>query len=185
MLDRLLISIQCFLLYAWAYSLAIAPIINGSIEKIYAKYNKKVISVIGLLFSFSFFFGGLFLITRSDKENNIFWYLITLGTVLSSIIVFLNIETTAKQINNPSTWNDYICNARYEIVKGNFMRFSKKWRFVIYLLYIVIMVFNQIGTLDEYFFSNSLYLQVNEYSLIILFATDEMIKQFRKRKLVQ
>lgn len=110
------------------------------------------------------------------------WYAITIITILpSGYILLLDVDNYAKPIEHPSKLKDYICNARYETLKGKSMSVLRFCKRAIYLYYIVVMVLNQIGNLHDNFLSNSVYLKINEYSLIILFAIVQMKNEVGKK----
>lgn len=179
MWDIKLVVTQCFFLYILAHYIAIAPVINGIVEKLHSKFNKKIIYIFGLIISSFILFGGLFIISQA-YENTYFWYGITLITILSSGCIILEIDNYPNLIETPSTLEDYITNARWEIVNGKIIKLLSKFKIVIYSIYIVITILNQVGNLGDNIFSHSMYLQLNEYSLIILFAFCEVVKIFKR-----
>ena len=182
MLDIFPIVAQCFFLSIFMFCLVISPALNGIAEYRYSKSNKKVIYIFAIIISLALFFGILFLIPNIDKENVIGWYAITIITAVpSGYILLLDIDNYAKPIQHPSKLKEYICNARYEIFKGKSMCILRYCKVAIYLYYILVMLLNQIGKLYDNCFSDSLYLQINEYSLIILFAIVQMKNEVGKK----
>ena len=180
MIDMALITIQCFFLYILAHYLQVAPLINGIMEKLHTKHKRNYFYIINIFLTFVVLFGGLFIITKG-YESIYFWYALTLITVILSSYAILTIDGATTPIETPSTLRDYVTNARYEIVDIKTLKILSKLKFVIYLLYIVVTILNQIGKLGDNVFSHSMYLQLNEYSLIILFAICEAVKIFSKK----
>ena len=176
MIDKLLVVLQCFFLCICAFVLLIIPIINGIIEKWHSKAKKNWIWIIGLVLSFSLMSLLVWSIALADKDNSIIWYIFTLVSIVITSLILFEIDNNSKHIDNPSKLKEYINNARYEIVKDGLMDSASICKILIYLYYIILMVLNQVGTLSENIFSNSLYLKINEYSLIIFFAIEEMVK---------
>lgn len=180
MINIVFIILQCIFLFPWMYSMVVSPIIVGTANKLHSKTNKKHIYVIALVINFLLFFGGFSILTFADKDNIALWYGFTLITVVLSNYILLNTSANEQPVKNPIALRDYIYNAKCENFNGKGEQFLLKSKFVIYLWYILLMILNQIGSLSENIFSNSLYLQMNEYSLIILFAIKQAVEEYRK-----
>ena len=86
--------------------------------------------------------------------------------------------------NTPQTLKEYIHNAKVEYFNDKTIKRLLKCRYLIYPIYITLTILNQLQSLQIVTFNSdfSLYLQVNEYSLIVLFAVNEMIKFFKESK---
>ena len=182
MIDKSLVNFQCFLLFILAYILTITPTLNGIADYRYSKSNKGATYLIALIISLALFSVTFLLISIADKDNTLLWYAITLiAFAFSGYILLLDIDNYAKPIKHPSKLKEYICNARYEILKGKSLKVLRIGKGLIYGYYIAIMILNQIGDLYDNCLSNSLYLKINEYSLIILFAIVQMKNEVGKK----
>lgn len=177
-----LIILQLFFSLGIFFNIVIYPLIMGIFDKVNARIKKSVITSSGAICAVLLMVGAIFSITLLDKENVILWYGLTVLTVVISNIILLNTERDCKKIENPKKLKEYIHNAKCDCFEDSLGRFLIKSRFLIYLWYILLTVLNQIGELSTNIFSDSLYLKVNEYSLILLFAIDEMVKLFKERK---
>ncbi|MBQ5930222.1 MAG: hypothetical protein IIX02_05465 [Clostridia bacterium] len=178
-----LIIIQYFFMLIVVFNVSTYPLV-GVVDKLNSKVKKDCIYVIGAVVMTVLILCGILSIIFLDKEDVILWYCLTLFTVIISNIVLLNTDINCKRVESPKTFKDYVHNAKCDYFESGFGRFLLKSRFLIYLWYILVAIFNQVGELSVNIFSDSLYLRVNEYSLIVLFAIDEMIKLYRKRKQV-
>lgn len=178
-----LIIIQYFLMLIVVFNVATYPLV-GAVDKLNSKVKKDWVYVIGAVVMAALISCGILSIIFLDKNDVVLWYGLTLFTVIISNIILLNTDINGKRIENPKTFKDYVHNARCEYFVSGFGRFLLKSRFLIYLWYILLTILNQVGELSVNIFSDCLFLKVNEYSLIVLFAIDEMIKLFRNRKQV-
>lgn len=148
----------------------------------HSKIKRDIVLIIGIFIILSVIFVGLFSFIFFDEENTFLWYCLTVLTIVFSSIVLLNASNNNTKILKPKTIKDYIINEKIEYFKNKTIRILLSARFAIYPLYIILAILNQLRALNIVSFSTdfSLYLQVNEYSLIILFTVNEMINFFQK-----
>lgn len=158
--------------------------LNGIASYFHSKVKKDVIWIIGAFLSVAFFGVSISCIIFVDNSNILLWYCLSILTIVFSDIVLLNTSNKLNKIDNPKTLKEHIHNAKVEHFDDKIIKKFLYCRYFIYPIYIVLTILNQLQSLEIVTFNQnfSLYLQVNEYSLIVLFAVDEMIKFFKDSK---
>lgn len=174
-----LVIIQFFIMFIVCASIC-SYIILGVANKINSKLNKNWIYLVGVIIMLTIMTLGVLCVMFVNEKHIYVWYGLTLATIILSNIVLLNMDTELEEIENPLKLKDYLYNEKCEYFKKGFGKFLIKTRYLIYVWYIVLTILNQIGDLGTNMFSNVLYLKVNEYSLIVLFAINEIVKILKK-----
>lgn len=177
------IIVQYFFMLILMITICSYPLI-GIAEYFHSKIKRDIVWIIGALLMVTIMLASILSIIILDKENLLLWYVLTVLTIVFSSVTLLNASQKTTKILEPKTPKEYISNAKLEYFEDKTIKFILKLRLLIYPIYILLTMLNQLQTLRILSFSSafSLYLQVNEYSLIILFSVNEMIKFFMTAK---
>ena len=177
------IIVQYFIAMIIAFTICVYPL-HGIASYVHSKIKRNFVWIISAFLIFVVFAVSILCVIIFDETNTFVWYFLSVLTIVFANVVLLNSSEDKPKNNTPQTLKEYIHNAKVEYFNDKTIKRLLKCRYLIYPIYITLTILNQLQSLQIVTFNSdfSLYLQVNEYSLIVLFAVNEMIKFFKESK---
>ena len=174
---------QYFITMIMAFTICVYPL-HGIAAYVHSKIKRDLVWIVSAFLVVAIFAISILCVIIFDETNTFVWYCLSILTIVFADIVLLNSSDNAPKSNNPKKLKEHIHNAKIEYFSDKTIKVLLKSKYLIYPIYILLTILNQLQSLEIVSFTPgfSLYLQVNEYSLIVLFATNEMIKFFKDSK---